>query len=166
MSRTVRQVIVGVDGSAGSLAALRLGAQEAERHGVPLRPVLALVPPGGEAAEARWPSPPEYRRIWTEAAGSTLAEACAQAVGERGDGLAVEPEVVRGSPGPVLVDCAADSADLLVLGEGGHGLRPHRHSVGRYCLKHAHCPVLLVHPTDTDVAVPPGQGRPAEGRRR
>ncbi|WP_327071056.1 universal stress protein [Kitasatospora sp. NBC_01250] len=155
MSSTVRQVVVGVDGSAGSLAALRLGAEEAERHGVPLRPVLALVPPGGEAAEARWPSPPEYRRIWLEAAGNTLAEACARALGERTDGLEVEPEVVRGSPGPVLVDCACDSTDLLVLGDGGHGVRSllHPHSVGRYCRKHAHGPVLLVHPAEVDADV-------------
>ncbi|GAB2729580.1 universal stress protein [Kitasatospora kifunensis] len=161
MSTTVQRVVVGVDGSAGSLAALRIGLAEAERHGAVLRPVLALVPPGGEIAERRWPSPPELQRIWTGDARVRLLKACGQVLPEGVDGVEVEPEVVRGAPGAVLVDCAPASTDLLVLGACGHGtlsrLRPH--SVSRYCLRHANCPVLVVHP---DEAEEPADGGRAE----
>src|SRR5579875_3835460 len=62
--------------------------------------------------------------------------------------LLVEPHVVRGETGPVLVDVADHPDDLLVIGTGRRGLtRRLRGSVGRYCLAHATCPVLAVPPS-------------------
>src|ERR1035441_2715986 len=54
---TVRRVIVGVHWSLGSLQALRYAADEAWRRDVPLLPVTAWVPPGGDLAERRHAAP-------------------------------------------------------------------------------------------------------------
>ncbi|RLU83630.1 hypothetical protein CTZ27_28490 [Streptomyces griseocarneus] len=40
----IRRVVVGVDGSEGSLIALRQAADEARRHRAELRPVLIYCP--------------------------------------------------------------------------------------------------------------------------
>src|ERR1019366_8248348 len=60
---TVHRVIVGVHGSLGSLQALRYAADEAWRRDVPLLPVTAWVPPGGDLAERRDASP-YLRKLW------------------------------------------------------------------------------------------------------
>ena len=57
--------------------------------------------------------------------------------------------VIRGPAGPVLVDAADRPDDLLVVGTGRRGLRRWiRRSVSRYCLAHAHCPVVAIPPSD------------------
>jgi len=53
----VRRIIVGVHGSLGSMQALRWAAEEARGRQVPLVPVIAWVPPGGDLAERSHPSP-------------------------------------------------------------------------------------------------------------
>jgi len=146
---TVRRVIVGVHGSLGSLQALRYAADEAWRRGVPLVPVTAWTPPGGDLAERRHASP-YLRKLWREDAVRRQ-----QAAFEAGLGglfpaeLRVEPLVARGETGPVLVDTADQPDDLLIVGTGrraGLGRMLHR-SVSRYCLAHAKCPVLAVPPS-------------------
>jgi nucleotide-binding universal stress UspA family protein len=44
----VRRILVGVHGSPGSLQALRYAADEARARDVPLVPVIAWIPPGGD----------------------------------------------------------------------------------------------------------------------
>ena len=142
----VRRVIVGASGSPGSLRALRY-AEDLARHGnATLTPVLAWVPPGGEAA-ARQPCP-ALVRIWQEAAWERLWSALEGAWGRIPEDLSVEPLVRRGQPGPVLVAVACHPGDLLIVGAGRRGTtgRPWRGRVGRYCLSHALCPVLAVPP--------------------
>jgi hypothetical protein len=53
----VRRIVVGVHGSLGSLQALRYAAEEARARKVPLVPVIAWIPPGGDMAERTHPSP-------------------------------------------------------------------------------------------------------------
>jgi hypothetical protein len=57
--------------------------------------------------------------------------------------------VVRGEPGPALVDVAGPQ-DLLVVGAGRRGwlARIGHGKVSRYCLARAQCPVLAVPPPD------------------
>ena len=62
---TVRRIIVGVHGSLGSLQALRYAADEARQRDVPLLPVIAWVPPGGDMAERRHSSP-YLRKVWRD----------------------------------------------------------------------------------------------------
>jgi nucleotide-binding universal stress UspA family protein len=143
-----RRILVGVHGSLGSLQALRFAAEEARRRDARLVPIIAWIPPGGDLAERRQPVY-SLRQIWREAARARLQDAFDQALGGLPDGLPVEPLVVRGPAGPVLVDAADQPGDLLVVGTGGRGLlRRLRRSVSRYCLAHAHCPVLAIPPSD------------------
>jgi nucleotide-binding universal stress UspA family protein len=145
---TVRRIVVGVDGSLGSLQALRYAMAEARQRNVPLVPVIAWVPPGGDLAERRHSSP-YLRKIWREAAWERLTAAFDDGLGGMPDDLQVEPHVERGETGQVLVDVANQPEDLLVVGTGRRGAfsRMLRRSVARYCLAHARCPVLAVPPS-------------------
>jgi len=145
---TVRRIIVGVHGSLGSLQALRYAADEARLRDVPLLAITAWIPPGGEMAERRAPST-YLRKVWREAAWEQLWAAFDAGLGGVPADLHVEPLVVRGETGPVLVDAADQPDDLLIIGTGrraGFG-RMMRRSVSRYCLAHARCPVLAVPPS-------------------
>ncbi len=144
----VRRIIVGVHGSLGSLQALRYAADEARLRNVPLLPVSAWLPPGGELAERRAPSS-YLRKIWRDAAWERLWAAFEAGLGGMPADLQVEPQVARGDTGPVLVDIADQPDDLLIIGTGrraGLARALHR-SVSRYCLAHATCPVLAVPPS-------------------
>jgi nucleotide-binding universal stress UspA family protein len=144
----VRRVIVGVHGSLGSLQALRYAADEARQRDVPLLPVIAWIPPGGDMAERRHSSP-YLRKIWREAAWERLCTAFDDGLGGFPADLQLEPHVERGETGPVLVDVASQAEDLLVIGTGRRArlARMFRGSVGRYCLAYAKCPVLAVPPS-------------------
>jgi nucleotide-binding universal stress UspA family protein len=162
----VRRVIVGASGSPGSLRALRYGRETARHNDALLIPVLAWTPPGGDLAERRTPSPP-LRRIWEQAASQRRAQALEMAWGTAPAGLAIRPTVVRGEPGPVLVDLACCDGDLLVVGTGrrrGWPARLWAARVSGYCLRHALCPVLAVPPATLDGG-PGGRRGPGHGLR-
>ena len=130
---TVRRIIVGVHGSLGSLQALRYAEAEARQRDVPLLPVIAWVPPGGDLAERRHSSP-YLRKIWRDAAWERLIAAFDDGLGGLPADLQVEPQAVRGDTGLVLVDVASQPDDLLIIGTGrraGFG-RMMRKSVSRY----------------------------------
>ena len=144
----MRRIVIGVHGSLGSLQALRWAADEAQQRQVPLVPIIAWVPPGGDMAERSHPSP-YLRQLWQDAACKRLTDAFDEGLGGLPDDLQVQPHVERGDAGPVLVDVADQPSDLLVIGTGRrHPVSRALHrSVGRYCLAHAHCPVIAVPPS-------------------
>jgi nucleotide-binding universal stress UspA family protein len=144
----VRRIVVGVDGSLGSLQALRYAADEARERCVPLVPVIAWVPPGGDATERGRPAS-YLRRFWQEEACRKLREAFDAGLGGVPEDVLVVPLVERGETGRVLVEIASSSDDLLVIGMGRRGFmsRLFHRSVGRYLLTHAKCPVLAVPPS-------------------
>src|SRR5215472_10927020 len=109
----VRRVIVGVNGSLGSLQALRYAADEARERCVPLVPVIAWIPPGGDAAERSRPAP-HLRRVWGEEAKKRLTDAFDAGLGGLPSDLVVEAHVERGDTGRVLVEIADQPNDLLV----------------------------------------------------
>jgi nucleotide-binding universal stress UspA family protein len=147
------RVITGVSGSPGSLRALRYAAAVARELGVPLVPVLAWSPPGGDLADRRYPSP-YLRQVWREAAGRKLDDALDLAFGGEPADVRVRPAVIRGPAGPVLVTAACEPGDLLVVGAGQRG--PVRRWVGgrvaRFCVARAECPVIAVPPADLAAA--------------
>jgi nucleotide-binding universal stress UspA family protein len=154
------RLVVGVSGSAGSLPALRYAHEVARRSDVLLVAVHCWVPPGGDLAERRYPSP-YLRRIWAEAAVQRLNDALATAWGGP-PGVTIERVIIRGEPGRALVEFAESNDDLLLVGAGRRGaLTRIRHSkVSRYCLAHARCPVLAVPPVSaSDIGL--GQARRA-----
>lgn len=63
--------------------------------------------------------------------------------------LDIQLVIIRGEPGPALVEVADSSENMLVVGAGRRGMlsRMWHGKVSRYCLSHARCPVLAIpHP--------------------
>ncbi len=153
------RLVVGASGSPGSLRALRYALGLARRSQVPMVAVLAWVPPGGDLAERRCPSA-ALRRVWADAARQRLEDTLGAACGGAPPDLHIKLAVIRGEPGPVLVEAADSAGDVLVVGAGRRGvLSRMRHGrVSRYCLAHARCPVLAIpHPgTARELGLGPG----------
>lgn len=143
-----RRVITGVSGSAGSLQALRYAVELARSDDAVLMPVLAWTPPGGELADRRAPCPP-LRSAWTQAAWDRLWRAIDLALGGPPADVAFSPHIARGPAGGVLSQLAIQPGDVLVIGAGRRGVtRLTESMVSRYCLAHAHCPVIAVPPSE------------------
>ncbi|XVV08944.1 universal stress protein [Actinoplanes sp. CA-131856] len=139
----VAPVIVGIDGSEQSLAAVRVAALQARRRGLPLRVVHAFIWPSlhvgvGPVADDM---PGTGLRHQAE---DLLAEAVAVA-GDAAPGLAVSSALVDGAATPVLLHESRDGS-LLVLGDRGLGGVSGLiiGSVAVHASAHAHCPVLVV----------------------
>jgi len=144
---------VGVSGSPGSLRALRYAAEVAQLRYALLVPVIAWVPPGGDLADRRCPSP-YLRATWKEAAATRLTESIDLAFGGPPDDVVMQPAVLRGQTGPVLVCAASEPGDLIVIGTGRRGPveRVIGSHVARYCLARAACPVVAVPPAELEQA--------------
>jgi nucleotide-binding universal stress UspA family protein len=145
----MRRIVVGVDGSEPSRAALRWAAATAAALGAELEPVRAFryPPPLQE-----WTAMPSNYGFLPELPAEEVVERgvhdeLADAVtAEVGADVAAKALVRRGHPAEVLL-AAADGAALLVVGRSGHGgladlLR--LGSVARACTEHAPCPVAVV----------------------
>ena len=132
-------VVVGVDGSESSIAALRWAARQAELTGAELRAVISWELPSA----AYWVPLPNDLDLESSAR-STLAAQIAQTLGPEPK-VPVTQVVAQGHPAPTLVGHAAD-ADLLVLGSRGHGELASvlLGSVSEHCVTHAHCPVVVI----------------------
>jgi nucleotide-binding universal stress UspA family protein len=148
----ISHVVAGVSGSPRGLPALRYAAALARGHGAALIPVHTWVPPGGEIADRQCGS--RYlRQVWEEAAWERLWDAANTALGGVPLDVPMEPLVVRGEAGRVLVHVASRAGDLLVIGTGRRGTaaRLTGGKVSRYCLAHARCPVVAVPPSPLEL---------------
>ncbi len=147
----MKRIIVGVDGSAGSRAALQWAAGEAALHGATLVAVHAWQPPAvyGTGFAPVPVVPPDG--TYEEAAKELLEEALREATLDHPD-VTYERDVVEGAPGEVLVSMSAD-ADLVVVGSRGHGnlVGMLLGSVSQHVAHRALCPVVIIpHPHDAD----------------
>ena len=124
------RVLVGVDESTAGTAALRWAAGEAFRRGAVLTAARAI--PGPPALR------PSFDQLRWET-GRRLRDAVAAVTGPQ----PTETLVLEGDPGGALVDLSA-ATELLVLGRSSRTGRRLSGSITRYCLLHAHCPVVLV----------------------
>lgn len=141
-------IVVGVDGSASSTAAVRWAAQEAHLRNLPLSVVTVLAPiaPIG----GPWPAvsvPEDYERLQhSEAEG--MVDAALQTVAHSADAQPpqVTGEVVLGPVVANLVDMSK-RAEMMVVGCRGEGAvsRALLGSVSSGLVHHAHCPVAVVH---------------------
>jgi nucleotide-binding universal stress UspA family protein len=138
------RIVVGVDGSAASRAALRWAVRQAELTGATVQAITAwqyAVATGGYAWE---PAALLDSTNLQEAADRTLADEISEVVGPRSD-IKVQPQAVEGNPAQALLDAAA-GADLLVVGSRGHGgfAGALLGSVSQHCAHHANCPVVII----------------------
>ncbi|GAA1388054.1 universal stress protein [Catellatospora chokoriensis] len=115
--QTRRDIVVGVDGSAAALSAVRLAAHEAARRGRDLRIVHAFIWPLMHVNVGASQAVPEGGL--RHDAERLLAEAAATATAAQPDVTTVT-ELVTGAPASVLLSAARD-AELLVLGDRGLG---------------------------------------------
>lgn len=134
------RIVVGVDGSEASKAALRWAIRQAALTGSSVDAVTA------------WHYPTMYGMApiadgeidFEGAAKETLTKTLAEVSALKPD-VPVRPLVIDGQPAEVLLRLAK-GADLLVVGSRGHGgfTSALLGSVSMYCVLHAHCPVLVL----------------------
>ncbi|MFG3699343.1 universal stress protein [Micromonospora sp. NPDC047620] len=142
-SNTGAPVVVGVDGSAAALDAVRVAAREAAQRQRPLRVVHAFIWPLTRVPVDPVPGAPAGAGLRNQAE-RYVAEAIAEA-GKAAPEVAVTGVVVDGAATPVLLDESRDAA-LVVLGHRGLGGFAGLliGSVTVQVSAHALCPVLVV----------------------
>ena len=143
LDRDDRRIVVGVDGSPSSMAALRWAILQAELTGCDVEAVIAW----------RLPSRYGFAAVTDRAtdfegdARKILADALNEVSSVKPDVL-IRSSVAEGHPAEVLVR-AARGADMLVVGSRGHGgfTEAVLGSVSQHCVHHAPCPVLVIRGT-------------------
>jgi nucleotide-binding universal stress UspA family protein len=143
------RIIAGVDGSAPSIAALRWAVHQAELTGGTIDAVIAWEFPLVASGFGWAPNKAFDDTSYFELAAKTLNEAVTQ-VNPPPD-VTVHQVVTEGNPAQVLLN-AAKGADLLVVGNRGHGAFADAliGSVSVRCLHHATCPVVIVRTSQRD----------------
>ena len=141
----VRRIVVGVDGTAESVAALRWACREASLRAGEVLAVLALESACHQVASYAVPVPrhPGGGGSWG-AARDVLRNSVTEAL-RLFPGVSVRTDIAEGLAARVLLDHALD-ADLLVLGRTSYGPDPYRAAgpVIRACLRASACPVVII----------------------
>jgi nucleotide-binding universal stress UspA family protein len=143
------KVVVAVDGSDGSRAALRFAMEDAARRGVPVEAVIAYRSPD-YMLDFDVLGTAEVERMRTRLRADAEARVRAQVDEARAATDGAVPEIgiraVHGAPAHVLLQ-ASQGADLLVVGSRGHGEFSSvlLGSTSMQLALHATCPVTVVH---------------------
>jgi nucleotide-binding universal stress UspA family protein len=144
-----RRIVVGVDGSAPSKAALAWAIGQARLTGAAVEAVIA------------WESPAltRYANLmpdvdWEELATQVLGDAVAEVVGSA-EPVEIRNKIMKGNAAEMLLAESA-RADLLVVGNRGFGgfVGALLGSTGQHCVHHATCPVVVIR----DRITGPGEG--------
>lgn len=148
-------IVVGVDGSAASQAAVRWAAHEAATRNAPLTLVHVV-----NATMSTWPhSPvPDFEKWLAQRGRQFLDEASgivAAAVRTAG-----QPEVhslmLIAAAVPTLVDLSKEAEVMVVGNRGGGAMAGYLlGSVSSGLVYHAHCPVVIVHDEDPPLSEAP-----------
>ena len=142
----IKQIVVGVDGSESSRAALQWAYDEAAHHGASLTAVASWHPPtlplgpgyGGQM-------PPEGYESGPELEARELLEKLTDDLEPREPAVDVRISISKGSPAKVLIDMS-QGADLIVVGSRGRGgfAGMLLGSVSQHVVAHAACPVVVL----------------------
>jgi nucleotide-binding universal stress UspA family protein len=137
------RIVVGIDGSPCSVAALEWAVRQAELTGSTLEALIT------------WEWPTTYGVAFTalpsgydpQVDAQTVLDGILGPVRDAHRGVRIESVVVEGHPSLALVK-ASRGADLLVVGSRGHGEFGGMllGSVSQHCVTNAHCPVLVLRP--------------------
>ena len=139
----MQTIVVGVDGSEPSTAALRFAVEEAALRKATLRVVSAWqVPP---AVYAGGVAPPTDALDVFEAAAHEIVDAAVAEAKRLQPGVECSSEVVAGAPASALIDECRDAV-LVVLGNRGRGGFSSLllGSVSQQVVHHASCPVVII----------------------
>ncbi len=142
-----RVVVVGVDGSAESKAAVAYALRNAAARGESVRAVTAVPEPEMWATGYGVVMLPPVSELLPEAqkTAQEVVDAVVSELGETASGVSVTVEAVAGPPAQVLLDAAADATELVVGHRGRGGIRSALlGSVGLSCVLHAPGPVTVV----------------------
>lgn len=137
-------LVVGVDGSPSSMAAVEWAARDAEMRNVPLSVIHVVAPivVGIPAA-----IPPDYSQMQEEAARTIIEQAhgvaIAAAPSHAGE---ISTEILHAQPVPAMVELSG-RALMVVVGCRGQGAvgQALMGSVSAGIVHHAHCPVAIIH---------------------
>jgi nucleotide-binding universal stress UspA family protein len=146
-SETHRGILVGVDRSASSTAAVNWAARDAAMRNVPLTLMHVIAP--DLPAVAPWseiPMPQDYFERQDDKARRILKDARNAVADSTADHSPpfVHGVVVHGPTVPTLVN-QSKIVDMMVVGCQGEGAPVGSVSTG--LVNHAHCPVAVVHET-------------------
>lgn len=133
------RIVVGLDGSSGSVAALRWAVSEARLRGATVEVVIA------------WAAPPMYgySALYStedfQADARSALQRALDSVTDELAGVEVVTTVAEGRPAQVLLAAAAD-AEMLVVGSRGHGAFAGMllGSVSQHCVQSATGVVVVV----------------------
>jgi len=155
-----RPILVGVDGSAAALGAVRWAAHDAALRNVPLTLVHVV-----NAPVPGWSQVPALAgfRQWQDKRArqfiKSAIKVAEESTGERGP-VQIDSKVFYSATVPTLVGLSKE-AEMVVVGYRGHGgtvVRNFLGSVSSGLVYHAHCPVAVIHdeePLVTNVARAP-----------
>ena len=137
------RIVVGVDGSESSRAALAWAVRQAALTGATVDAVHAWYIPatyGYGYGYAMVMPVPDLEKIAVQVIDKAVAE-----VADLAPGVEIRALTVEGNPAQALLDAAKD-ADLLVVGSRGHGgfAQALLGSVSQHCVHHADCPVVVI----------------------
>ena len=138
-----QRIVVGVDGSPSSKAALAWAVRQAELTGATVEAVSVWHYPfmmGGFA----WAPAAEGEVDFETISAKVLSDAVAETV-DPATAVKISTTVREGNAAQVLLE-AADGADLLVVGSRGHGgfTGALLGSVSQHCAYHAPCPIVII----------------------
>lgn len=135
------EIVVGVDGSPCSQAALSWAAAEAKLRGAPLVVLYAAVP----ATVATWASSAALPAAWADLQRDAGEQVLRDATARVGADVPVSTELVPQGPAAALIERSRDTA-LVVVGSNGRGAlaRAVLGSVSTALLHHAKAPVVVV----------------------
>jgi nucleotide-binding universal stress UspA family protein len=131
------KIVIGIDGSEGSMRALRWGVRLAQLTEASVRVVVA------------WHWPLQYGALTAPLSpagpAQRLAEEVVESTAKEHPDLHIDSKVSEGHAAPVLIE-AARGANLLVVGSRGHGEFAGMllGSVSQHCVSHAPCPVVVI----------------------
>src|ERR1700722_3665147 len=153
----VQRIVVGVDGSAESAAALRWACREAALRGAEGH--------AGHVREANCHSLASYAAPASPTAEDEVEEIWRSAAAEHGDSVQIRTEVADGLAARVLLDRCA-GADMLILGTVSDvpGASRSAGPVIRACLRRAACPVVVISAAQDPVPRREPPVRPGDAR--
>jgi nucleotide-binding universal stress UspA family protein len=145
----MKTIVVGTDGSASSLVAVRQAAELASATGAQLHIAIAVGLSSGAVSMSAMGS--GLPGNWYEVAQADAACAITKAADvARANGACSEGQVLQGEPAAALMNlCDEIGADLLVVGSRGMSgaARFLLGSVPNRCAHHAACSVMVVRTT-------------------